>query len=147
MEMDVKKVLALGWPILSILLACSIVSLAVTLHCWSLLRKIKSGRWREDDASMEDILDVIEGRLAVLGTIANAAPFIGLLGTVIGIIRAFNVISINTGGGIGAISGSISEALVSTAAGLAVAIPASMLYNYFSHQSQRIAGKLQSGKA
>jgi biopolymer transport protein ExbB len=64
---------------------------------------------------------------------------VGLLGTVIGIIRAFHSISLSTGGGITSVAGGISEALVSTAAGLAVAIPASMIFNYYSHNAGRAA--------
>jgi biopolymer transport protein ExbB/TolQ len=89
---------------------------------------------------LREMLKLVEQRLAILGTIANAAPFIGLLGTVIGIIKAFHTISMNTGGGITMVAGGISEALISTAAGLGVAIPASMLYNYYTFLSQRIAG-------
>jgi biopolymer transport protein ExbB len=81
-----------------------------------------------------------EQRLAILGTLANAAPFVGLLGTVIGIIRAFHTISqaSGSGGGMTLVAGGISEALVSTAAGLAVAIPASMLFNYFTFKNEKL---------
>ena len=84
--------------------------------------------------------ELLDRRLALLGTIANASPFVGLLGTVIGIIRAFHSISLSSGGGgMAVVAGGISEALVSTAAGLGVAIPASMVYNYFTYHSQRLA--------
>ena len=65
----------------------------------------------------------------------------GLLGTVIGIIRAFHTISQASaaGGGMTLVAGGISEALVSTAAGLFVAIPAGMIYNYYSFKSQKLA--------
>jgi biopolymer transport protein ExbB/TolQ len=79
--------------------------------------------------------------MALLGTIATAAPFVGLLGTVIGIIRAFHSIALNSGGGIVSVAGGISEALVATAAGLAVAIPASMIYNFFTHETNRTLKK------
>jgi biopolymer transport protein ExbB/TolQ len=90
--------------------------------------------------------DRLDRRLAFLGTIANAAPFIGLLGTVIGIIRAFHSISASAGsGGIAVVAGGISEALISTAAGLGVAIPASMIYNHFTFHSQRLARLMSLG--
>lgn len=67
-----------------------------------------------------------------LATVGSTAPFVGLFGTVLGIIHAFNGISTEHATGIGAVAGGISEALVTTAIGLVVAIPAVWLYNYFS---------------
>ena len=60
------------------------------------------------------------------------APFVGLLGTVIGILNAFQQIATQKTSGIGAVAGGISEALVTTAFGLLVAIPAVMAFNYFT---------------
>ncbi len=70
--------------------------------------------------------------LAVLATIGATAPFVGLLGTVIGILNAFQAIASQKIAGLGAVAGGISEALVTTAAGLFVAIPAVMAFNYFT---------------
>jgi len=67
-----------------------------------------------------------------LATIGATAPFVGLLGTVIGIITAFQGIATTGSGGLGAVSGGISEALIETALGLVVAIPAVWMYNYFT---------------
>src|SRR5208283_4247536 len=85
----------------------------------------------------------MERGLAFLGTLGNNAPFVGLLGTVIGIIEAFEVLGRTegagaTGGALApqAIMGSISEALVATAVGLAVAIPAVAAFNYFQRRIQ-----------
>jgi biopolymer transport protein ExbB/TolQ len=69
--------------------------------------------------------------LWVLGTIGSASPFIGLLGTVVGIVRAFHDMSEKGSGGFGVVAGGISEALVATAAGLIVAIVALITYNIF----------------
>jgi biopolymer transport protein ExbB/TolQ len=71
--------------------------------------------------------------LGGLGTITSGAPFIGLFGTVVGIINAFRSMAASGQGGLGAVSAGISEALVTTAAGLLVAIPALMAYNYFTN--------------
>lgn len=68
--------------------------------------------------------------LGILGTVASTSPFIGLLGTVMGIVTAFQLMSASGSGGLGTVSAGISEALVSTAFGLLVAIPAVMAYNY-----------------
>jgi biopolymer transport protein ExbB len=67
-----------------------------------------------------------------LATIGSTAPFVGLFGTVLGIIHAFQGISTQKSTGIGAVAGGISEALVTTAIGLFVAIPAVWVYNYFT---------------
>jgi biopolymer transport protein ExbB len=70
--------------------------------------------------------------LNVLATTGSVAPFIGLLGTVVGIIAAFQGIASSGSGGIGAISAGISEALIETALGLLVAIPAVLFFNYLT---------------
>ena len=70
--------------------------------------------------------------VSVLASIAASAPFVGLFGTVVGIINAFKGISTEKSTGLGAVAGGISEALVATAIGLFVAIPAVWAFNYFS---------------
>jgi biopolymer transport protein ExbB/biopolymer transport protein TolQ len=70
--------------------------------------------------------------VAALATIGATAPFVGLLGTVIGIITAFQGIAATGSGGLGSVSAGISEALVETALGLVVAIPAVWFYNYLT---------------
>ena len=70
--------------------------------------------------------------IPALATIGATAPFVGLLGTVVGVINAFVGIASTGSGGIGAVSAGISEALVETALGLVVAIPAVWIYNYFT---------------
>jgi biopolymer transport protein ExbB/TolQ len=84
--------------------------------------------------------------LFVLGTLGNNAPFIGLFGTVLGVIRAFADLAAHP---TAAVSGSaamvgISEALVATAVGLAVAIPAVVAYNTFQRLLKRVVGRSQS---
>jgi biopolymer transport protein ExbB/biopolymer transport protein TolQ len=70
--------------------------------------------------------------LGGLATIGSTAPFVGLLGTVMGILNAFNKIATTKTQGLSAVAGGISEALVTTALGLFVAIPAVMMFNYFT---------------
>ncbi len=72
--------------------------------------------------------------LSGLATIGSTAPFIGLFGTVTGILNAFQAIATQKSSGIGAVAGGISEALVTTAFGLLVAIPAVMAFNYFTNK-------------
>jgi biopolymer transport protein ExbB/biopolymer transport protein TolQ len=69
-----------------------------------------------------------------LATIGSTAPFVGLFGTVIGIINAFTGMATTGSGGIGAVSAGIAEALITTAVGLGVAIPAVWIFNYFQGQ-------------
>jgi biopolymer transport protein ExbB len=72
--------------------------------------------------------------IGTLATIGSSAPFVGLLGTVVGIINAFKGISTEKSTGLGAVAGGISEALVTTAVGLLVAIPAVWAFNYFTNR-------------
>ena len=82
--------------------------------------------------------------LPILATIASISPFVGLFGTCKGIIAAFSDIATQGMGGPSVIAAGISEALVSTAAGLLVAIPALMFYNYFSKAISNMALELES---
>jgi len=72
--------------------------------------------------------------IGTLATIGSSAPFVGLLGTVVGIINAFKGISSEKSTGLAAVAGGISEALVTTAVGLLVAIPGVWAYNYFTNR-------------
>lgn len=73
----------------------------------------------------------LERFTTILGTIGSIAVYIGLFGTVLGIIRAFHDISVTGSGGISIVIGGVSESLIATAAGLFVAIPAVIAYNFF----------------
>lgn len=78
----------------------------------------------------------LEKNLGILETIAAVAPLLGLLGTVIGMIKVFSVIKEQGIGQAAALSGGISEALVTTVAGLFIGIPALIFYNYFLHKAE-----------
>ncbi|MCG2724896.1 MAG: MotA/TolQ/ExbB proton channel family protein [Elusimicrobia bacterium] len=80
--------------------------------------------------------------LTIIATIASISPFIGLLGTVIGIMRAFRDLAQYAGAGPSVIALGIAEALVNTAAGLFVAIPAIIAYNYFSGQLNKFSSDM-----
>jgi biopolymer transport protein ExbB len=82
--------------------------------------------------------------LVVLGTLGNNAPFIGLFGTVIGIIEAFHSLSQNAAGGPSVVMAGISEALVATAVGLIVAIPAVIAFNAFNRVIKRRMANAES---
>ncbi len=89
--------------------------------------------------AIQETIQYLEGNVAHLGTVASTAPFVGLLGTVIGVIRAFLDIASIGGGGFEVVSAGIAEALVATASGLFVAIPAVVAFNFFNGQIQKLA--------
>jgi biopolymer transport protein ExbB len=82
----------------------------------------------------------LKKHLWILGTVASSAPFIGLLGTVVGIIKSFESMAIAGTGGFGVVAAGISEALVATALGLGVAIIAVIFYNYFQSRISTLNG-------
>ncbi len=88
----------------------------------------------------------LEKYLPVLATIASNAPFIGLLGTVLGIMKAFNDLALSSDAGQQTVMAGISVALIATAAGLFVAIPAGIFYNFFTRKVKTIYTSLESVK-
>jgi biopolymer transport protein ExbB/TolQ len=87
-----------------------------------------------------------ERNLSVLATIGNNAPFVGLFGTVLGIIKAFHDLAQQAGSGAQTVSSGISESLVATAIGLLVAIPAVVSYNYFQRRVKSSLGEAEALK-
>jgi len=169
-------------PVFDILLACSVLALAVILERLWHYRKIKlnptqfmerirtsvnQGKYEDAinfctylntplanvikiglsnrEKMPENITELMESArmlerismerfLGVLGTLGNSAPFIGLLGTVIGIIRAFKMLEVAGSAGPTAVMVGIAEALITTAMGLFVAIPCAIMFNYFMNK-------------
>ncbi|MEJ2612179.1 MAG: MotA/TolQ/ExbB proton channel family protein [Candidatus Thiodiazotropha sp.] len=102
-------------------------------------------REHDKDVMKESIEEVgrqvvhdLERNLNTLGTIASISPLLGLLGTVIGMIKVFSVIVTAGVGDPGVLAGGISEALITTAAGLSVAIPSLMFHRYFTGSIDRL---------
>jgi biopolymer transport protein ExbB/biopolymer transport protein TolQ len=85
--------------------------------------------------------------LGNLATISTTAPFVGLFGTVIGIINAFRGMALSGSGGLGAVSAGIAEALATTAFGLFVAIPAVWMYNYFLGKVDRFQVEMSNSSS
>lgn len=83
--------------------------------------------------------------LSGLATIGATAPFVGLLGTVLGIITAFRGMALTGSGGIGAVSAGIAEALIATAFGLFVAIPAVWAFNYLTNRADGFGVEMDNG--
>ena len=97
-----------------------------------------------EDRRFEEV-EALKGSIWVLGTVGVSAPFIGLLGTVIGIIKSFHNMSVQGAGGFSVVAGGISEALIATALGLAVAIIAVIFYTYFHTKLERIEAVMTIG--
>lgn len=90
------------------------------------------------EEAANQVVHELERFLNVLGTIAAVAPLIGLLGTVVGMIQVFTAIMLEGTGNAGVLAGGISQALITTAAGLTVAIPALMAHRYFQRKVDSI---------
>ena len=93
---------------------------------------------RAVERNMMIILSELKRGLGILATVGATAPFVGLLGTTMGIINAFQGMATAGTAGLGAISAGISEALITTALGLLVAIPAVWAYNYFTTKIENL---------
>ena len=87
-------------------------------------------------------VEALKGPLWVLGTVGASAPFIGLFGTVVGIIKAFHNMALMGSGGFSVVAAGISEALIATGLGLGVAIIAVIFFNYFQTRIERIEAAL-----
>jgi biopolymer transport protein ExbB len=179
-----------GWPVLSVLLVFSIISVTVIWDRWMALRDARTNaralagtvvqlieergataalhycdqvrkpaaavfaeillqpgdREAKERAMQHGIqaqIAQLKKRVAYLGTIGSTAPFVGLLGTVVGIIKAFRDISVNVGGGPEVVSAGIAEALITTAFGLVVAIPAVIFYNVYVIKIENLLEEIQ----
>ena len=98
---------------------------------------------RHMERYLEDLGADLRSGLPVLATVGSIAPFVGLLGTVLGIISAFQGIATAGSGGLSAVSAGISEALIETALGLVVAIPAVLFFNYLSTRIAKVEQALE----
>lgn len=93
---------------------------------------------RELARKLEESSTDLRKGLSVLASVGSVAPFVGLLGTVVGIIAAFGKISVTGSGGLSSVAGGISEALIVTALGLLIAIPAVLIFNALSTKADKI---------
>lgn len=188
---NLEEMLARGWPVISVLMLMSIVSLTIVAERLIVVRRaerdaetflpavlaaVKDGKptpeiltqcneaghplssilasvlaevgdreamERAAQRALQRKVDKLERRIPVLGSVASTAPFVGLFGTVVGIIKAFQSIASSKGGGPEVVAGGVAEALITTAFGLFVAIPAVMGYNYLIHRVQRLVLEVQ----
>jgi len=120
--------------------------------------KGKDGKIIIDDDSLDQLAEAIdragnnelmrlEKYTIFLATTANASPFLGLLGTVWGIMESFASIGVSGTATLAVVAPGIAEALIATVAGLAAAIPALIAYNYFVNKLRRVAGEVDNFKS
>jgi biopolymer transport protein ExbB len=114
--------------------------------CLAGLEKIKAGSEELQLAlqnQAEEWIPVLERRLEVLDTIITAAPLMGLLGTITGMMASFQVLSEKGVNEPNAITGGVSEALIATATGLVIALLCLAAFNFFTHQVKILVGELE----
>jgi len=94
------------------------------------------------DVTISREMERLEGRLIFLATVGSAGPFVGLFGTVWGIMSSFQAIAASKNTSLAVVAPSISEALLATAVGLAAAIPSVLAYNKFSNDAARLGARM-----
>lgn len=99
-------------------------------------------RERIEDQGRQEVVQLERG-LSLLETVAAIAPLLGLLGTVFGMIDVFEVVSRQGAGQAQSLAGGIAEALITTAAGLSIGIPALVAYNYFAGKAERLVLEIE----
>ncbi|HEX5629898.1 MAG TPA: protein TolQ [Usitatibacteraceae bacterium] len=105
---------------------------------------LMDGTRRAMKATLQREVDALESHLSVLATVGSVSPYIGLFGTVWGIMNAFRGLSNVAQATLAQVAPGIAEALVATAIGLFAAIPAVIAYNRFAHDNDRLAGRYES---
>ncbi len=189
MNITFKQLILAGGPILFVLTALSVYSIALIWERWNIFKKtfagmddllhkshalLKTGEVKQisemcaksrtpagdilhkvithygtpqekrelAEKAIEWHVSRLNRSLTSIATIGSISPFVGLFGTVIGVIRAFKDLSAYAGAGPSVVAMGIAEALVNTAAGLFVAIPAIVAFNYFSHKANDFASEM-----
>lgn len=122
-------------PVLWVLVSMSVIAVGVIIERFLAFSAIQKNYHSIDYYTVRLSL---EARLGILATFGNNAPFIGLFGTVLGVIQAFHMIGSSNAFDVQPIMQGISEALIATATGLFVAIPCVIAYNYFSRRAKMV---------
>ena len=137
--------------VMILLIACSIYSWAIIIEKIRLFKKINISTeefqdkfWNMLQINIEKQMEKIEKSYTFLATVGSTAPFIGLFGTVWGIMNSFQSIAISRNTSLAIVAPGIAEALFATALGLLAAIPAVVAYNKFSNDSKKYLQKLEN---
>jgi len=134
-QLLLKAALVGETPVLYILIIMSIISIAVIIERLLTINRLEKRMLSYEPLQLKLNL---EKRLGILATFGNNAPFIGLFGTVLGVMQAFHDLGQSSEFGVKVVMEGISEALVATALGLFVAIPSVIAYNYFVRKIKTI---------
>ena len=129
----------IDYGIIGLLIALSLWAVAVAMERWYFFRRVDVSHFRSE----QECEIALTKRLVVIGTVAANAPYIGLLGTVLGVMNAFLGMGQKGSGNIAAVAPGIAEALITTVAGIGAAIPALMAYNYFAAKAGQLEGELE----
>ena len=146
--------------VIILLIAASVYSWAIIFEKYKLFKKINKSSedfeekfWKSKSAetfynslpaNIEKQMNLIESKYTFLATVGSTAPFIGLFGTVWGIMNSFQSIAISRNTSLAIVAPGIAEALFATALGLLAAIPAVVAYNKFSNDSKKYFQKLEN---
>ncbi|MGC8483524.1 MotA/TolQ/ExbB proton channel family protein [Thermodesulfobium sp. 4217-1] len=122
-----------GDPVLVLLIVLSVISVAFIVEKVFFMRKIEKELF---SYAPSDLRSTLNKRLGFFATVGSNAPFIGLFGTVLGIMKAFHDLAISQDFGVRVVMNGIAEALSSTALGLFVAVPCVIAYNYFVRKAR-----------
>lgn len=122
-------------PVLWVLVSMSVIAVGMIIERFLAFSAIQKNYHSIDYYTLRLSL---EARLGILATFGNNAPFIGLFGTVLGVIQAFHMIGSSNAFDVQPIMQGISEALIATATGLFVAIPCVIAYNYFTRRAKMV---------
>nr|WP_218914875.1 MotA/TolQ/ExbB proton channel family protein [Thermodesulfobium narugense] len=125
-----------GDPVLVLLIILSILSVAFILEKIFFMRKIEKELF---SYTPSDLRSNLNKRLGFFATVGSNAPFIGLFGTVLGIMKAFHDLAFSQDFGVRIVMNGIAEALSSTALGLFVAVPCVIAYNYFVRKARDLS--------
>ncbi|AWB10730.1 outer membrane transport energization protein ExbB [Thermodesulfobium acidiphilum] len=125
-----------GDPVLVLLIILSVISVAFIFEKIFFMRKIEKELF---SYTPSDLRSILNKRLGFFATVGSNAPFIGLFGTVLGIMKAFHDLAISQDFGVRVVMNGIAEALSSTALGLFVAVPCVIAYNYFVRKARDLS--------
>jgi biopolymer transport protein ExbB/biopolymer transport protein TolQ len=123
---------------LTLLKAHPATEASITARCLEWRDKGKDAMSNVLEATVRERRPDLERGTLFLGTVGNNAPFIGLFGTVLGVVQAFMKLGQNAGGSMDAVMSSIGEALIATAVGILVAIPAVIAFNVLSRKATQV---------
>ena len=132
-----------GFTLIELMIVIFIIGILAAIAIPNYQGYVRRATCEDAKASLVGAANVLERFLNVLRTVATIAPLLGLLGTVAGMIKVFQTLSVSGMSNAGNLSVGISEALITTAAGMCVAIPAIVLHSFFEGRVTRIMLRME----